>query len=159
MGEWYEAGQYPYAASSPQGIVPPQWERGWLSCRQRRAAMPNLPARHTPPRTNGTSSKGGYNRGLEKRLPLEPPPNTVLWRRADVRKIRHAGPPTQSLDKVLRDTGCGCGGPDAETMTGVCARDASAREEIQEIKIHLSWRQRGTITPNKQGSSGVTPQR
>ena len=56
--EWYEAGQYryPYAATSPQGIVPPRWERGWLSCRQRRAAMPNLPARHMTPRTNRTSS-------------------------------------------------------------------------------------------------------
>ena len=38
--EWYEAGQYPCAGTSPQGIMPPRWERGWLSCRQRQAHDP-----------------------------------------------------------------------------------------------------------------------
>ena len=47
----------------------------------------------------------------------------------------------------------------AETVPGVCPRDNSTREKVSEIVLHLSGRQRGTITPDKQWSSGVTTKR
>ena len=47
----------------------------------------------------------------------------------------------------------------AETVPGECAGDTSTREKVSEIVVHLRWRQRGTISPDKQWSSGVTTKR
>lgn len=47
----------------------------------------------------------------------------------------------------------------AETVAGECAGDTSTREKGPEMVVHLRWRQRGTVTPDKQWSGGDTMKR
>ena len=90
--EWYEAGQYPYAATSPQGIVPLRHEQVWVSCQQRRVrdaksvGRAHDPANQRKPPPSRDLQVTRLRRGKLREKPIHYKRDLPTWRNSPIQK-------------------------------------------------------------------------